>query len=52
MKRGGLHGTEVASHPENPGLNPSDPEIFSEVNKRRWLEVSGQWLENVDQTHL
>ena len=24
----------------------------AEVNQRRWLEESGQWLENVDQTHL
>ena len=25
---------------------------FAEVNQLRWLEESGQWLENVDQTHL
>ena len=24
----------------------------AEVKQRRWLEESGQWLENVDQTHL
>ena len=24
----------------------------AEVNQRRWLEESGLWLENVDQTHL
>ena len=24
----------------------------AEVNQRRWLEESGQWLENVDQTHI
>ena len=24
----------------------------AEVNRRRCLEESGQWLENVDQTHL
>ena len=24
----------------------------AEVNQRRWLEESGQWLENVDQIHL
>ena len=24
----------------------------AEVNQQRWLEVSGQWLENVDRTHL
>ena len=25
---------------------------IAEVNQQRWLEESGQWLENVDQTHL
>ena len=25
---------------------------FAEVNQQRWLEESGQWLENVHQTHL
>ena len=24
----------------------------ADVNQRRWLEESGQWLENDDQTHL
>ena len=24
----------------------------AEVNQWRWLEESGQWLENVDRTHL
>ena len=24
----------------------------AEVNQRRWLEESGEWLENVDPTHL
>ena len=24
----------------------------AEINQRRWLEESGHWLENVDQTHL
>ena len=24
----------------------------AEVNQRRWLEESGQWIENVDRTHL
>ena len=36
------------------------PEFFSvekindvaQVNQRRWLEESGQWLENFDRTHL
>ena len=26
--------------------------LLLEVNQRRWLEESGQWLENVDRTHL
>ena len=32
----------------------SDEKIIyvAEVNQRCWLEESGQWLENVDQTHL
>ena len=25
---------------------------FALVNQWRWIEESGQWLENVDQTHL
>ena len=25
---------------------------ITKVNQRRWLKKSGQWLENVDQTHL
>ena len=24
----------------------------AEVNSQHWLEESGQWLDNVDQTHL
>ena len=46
--------------PAGPGLIPSFPDIFSEekigsaakVNQQRCFEESGQWLENVDQTHL
>ena len=46
--------------PTAPGLIPSIPEFFfrgkmvdaAEVNQRRCIEESGQWLENVDQTHL
>ena len=42
------------------GLNPSDPDFFSEekivgvaeVNQQRCLEESGQRLENVDWTYL
>ena len=58
---GGKHSTKVlASHPTAPGLIPSVPTKkfrgkiinVAEVNQRRWLEESGQWQENVDQTHL
>ena len=43
-----------------PGLIPSIPKKnfrgkiidVGEVNQLRWLEESGQWLENVDRTHL
>ena len=39
---------------------PAFPKFFqkgkiidvAQVNQRRWLEESGQWLENVDRTHL
>ena len=26
--------------------------MFAEVNQRLWFEESGQWLENVDRTHM
>ena len=46
----------LACGPAPPGLFPSVPKIFpeeeiveiAEVNQRRCLEESGQWLENVD----
>ena len=46
--------------PNKKTSTPSIPEIFisgktidvSEVNQRHWFEESGQWLENVDRTHL
>ena len=46
--------------PAATSLIPSIPDIFSEEKivdvaeayQRRCLEESGQWLENVDQTHL
>ena len=44
----------LAFHPAALGSIPSNPEIFSyvaEVNQLRWLEESGQRLENV-QTRL
>ena len=53
-------GSILASHPAAPGSIPSIPTNFSmervsilvgEVNQQRWLEESGQWLENVDRTH-
>ena len=40
----------LASHPAAPGSIPSV--AVAEVNQWRWLEESGQWLENVDRTHL
>ena len=46
--------------PSSPGYNSKhSPKKFSgkiinfaEVNQWCWLEDSGQWLENVDRTHL
>ena len=47
-------GNVLASHPAAPGSIPRIPEIIdiAEVNKRCWLEESGQWLENVARAHL
>ena len=52
-------GSTLASHPAALVLFPAFLKFFrgkiinvSEVNQWRWLEESGQWLENVDQTHL
>ena len=50
----------VWSNNQVSGLIPSTPKLFSEdkithaaeVNQRRWLEESGEWLENVDKTTL
>ena len=44
----------TSPHPAASGSIPSVPKIIdvAEVNKRRWFEESGQWLENVDRTHL
>ena len=46
-------GNIIASHTA-PGLILSVPDIVdvAEVNQQRWLEKSGQWLENADQTFL
>ena len=49
----------LASKPAAPGLIPSVPKKFSEekivdvaeVNQRRCLEESEQWLSNDDRTH-
>ena len=57
---GGCIAQSHSSHPVAPGLIPSVPKKISEVkffevaevNQRRWLEESGQCLENVDWTHL
>ena len=46
--------------PSTPGLILSAPEFFSEektvdvaeIYQRHYFDESGQWLENVDQTHL
>ena len=59
---GGLHSTKV-SHlllTQQPGFDSQHSRIFfrgkiidvAEVNQWRWLEESGQWLENVDQNQL
>ena len=54
--RGGAqHGDTIhASHPAAWGSNPSVLTIMdvAEVNQQHWLVESGQWLENVDRTHL
>ena len=52
--------TQLLPDPAAPGSIPCIPEIISEeniikvaeVNQRQWLEESGQWLENVDQTNF
>ena len=49
----------LASKPSCPGFIPGIPKYFSdktivdaaEVNQLRYLEESGQWLENVDLNH-
>ena len=48
------------SGPSSPGFDfQRSQKVFrrkniaiADVNKQRWLEESGQWLENVDRTHL
>ena len=57
----GLNSTEVANlfltqqpRVQIPAFPPKiERKIIdvAEVNQRRWLEESGQWLENVDRTH-
>ena len=50
----------LASGPRCPGFDSQCYQIFSEekiiivaeVDQQRCLEESGQWLENVDQSHL
>ena len=58
----GMHSTEVVYLllTQKPQVRiPAFPIFFSgnffkvtEVNQQRWWEESGQWLENVDRTHL
>ena len=50
----------LASGPRCPGFDSQCSQFFSEekiiivaeVDQQRWLEESGPWLENVDQSHL
>ena len=42
-------GSILSGPPKNSEENIVN---VAEVNERRWLEESGQWLENVDQAHL
>ena len=44
---------DMGSIPSVPQKNSEETIIdVAEVNQQRWLEESGQWLENLDQTHL
>ena len=63
IKYWGQHSTKVSiltSRPSCPRFCAKHYDIFSEkkivnvaeVNQLRWLEESGQWIENVNQTHL
>ena len=51
-------GSKLASHPAAPGSQHSrfffSGKIIdvAEVDQLPWLEESGQWLKNVDRTHL
>ena len=49
-------GSILASHPAAPGYIPSFPQKIQvetiSMWLRCWLEKSGQWLGNVDRTHL
>ena len=42
----------LAFEPSCPGFDSHHSRNIAEVNLRRCVEISGQWLENVDQTHL
>ena len=53
----GVHSSEVANlllTQQPPVRFPGFPKFIdvAEVNQWRWLQESGQWLENVDRTHL
>ena len=58
MCKGKMDST-LALHPAAPGSIPGIPSFseefildVAEVNRWRWLQERGQWLENVDKTHL
>ena len=53
--KGGCIAQILVTHSGAPGLVPGVPSKIvdvAEVNQWCCLEESGQWLENVDQTHL
>ena len=60
---GGQHSTMVSKLASGPSCTRFDSQHsqkkfrgkiidVAEINQRGWLEESGQWLENVDPTHL
>ena len=60
MREGAAYHRGTCFSPSSPGFDPQAlPNFYrgkiinvAEVNQQRWLEENGQWLENVDQTHL
>ena len=47
-----LGGCILTSHPGALGLILAFPKIHFEIYRQRWLNESGQRLENIDQTHI